>query len=388
MRVLAVGGTGQLGRQAVRHLAASDVVTEVVIAGRNLEAGRRFATELGEKADAVQVDATDGDRLASVAADCDLLLNTAGPEWVTLLPTLRAAIDAGVHYCDIGGMGPLTEEQLALDGAARDADVAAVVGAGSDPGVTNLLALHAARQLDTVEAVGLYSFLPWADPAKILEDIRSSGRVAADWQTVLRLVAGPVTVYRDGQWRAVEPADHALEVPLPEGANVRAFPVNTPEPVTLPRALPNVQHVVAAWSFSPPPLNALYVRLGQRLARGELDPAQAATVFFETAVSEPARWLTAPEGLPSTSVYWATATGAVGGRRARYTCWPVGFPPDVYVSAAVAALKLLRGAVHERGVLPPEACLEPVAFFREASRYGPQEDRGKPLLGESFEWLD
>lgn len=38
-----------------------------------------------------------------------------------------------------------------------------------------------------------------------------------------------------------------------------------------------------------------------------------------------------------------------------------------------------------RGVLPPEACFEPMPFFEEMAQYGKEEDRDEPLLGESLE---
>lgn len=144
MKVLALGGTGLFGRNAVRHLVSSEPATQVTIASRNLEAGKRVASELGDRVGATQIDVREEDRLASLAQDYDLVLNTAGPEWEVLLPALRAAISAGTHYCDLGGVGAVAEEQLALHDAARAANVTAVVGAGSDPAVTSLLAVHAA----------------------------------------------------------------------------------------------------------------------------------------------------------------------------------------------------------------------------------------------------
>lgn len=89
MKVFALGGASRFGQHTARKLAASDVVSEIVIAGRNLEAAQRFAAELGDKATAVQVDILDEGRLASVAADSDILVNTAGPEFKVVLPALR-----------------------------------------------------------------------------------------------------------------------------------------------------------------------------------------------------------------------------------------------------------------------------------------------------------
>ncbi len=98
--MFALGGAGGFGQRTARFLAASDVVSEIVIAGRNLEAAKRFAAELGDKATALQADVADEGRLASLAADSDIVVSTAGPSFKVALPAVRAAIKAGVHYCD------------------------------------------------------------------------------------------------------------------------------------------------------------------------------------------------------------------------------------------------------------------------------------------------
>ena len=88
-RILLLGGSGKQGGRYAPKLVASDLVSEVGIAGRNLERLDRAVTKIGNKAHAVQVDILDEHRLASVAADYDIILNTAGPEYEVLLPALR-----------------------------------------------------------------------------------------------------------------------------------------------------------------------------------------------------------------------------------------------------------------------------------------------------------
>ena len=57
MKVFALGGAGLFGLPSSRLLTASDLVTKIVVAGRNIERAQQAATELGDKASAVQVDA-------------------------------------------------------------------------------------------------------------------------------------------------------------------------------------------------------------------------------------------------------------------------------------------------------------------------------------------
>ena len=121
-RILFLGGSGKMDRGRARELVASDLVSEVGIAGRNLERLNRAVTKIGNKAHAVQVDILDEHRLVSVAADYDIILNTAGPEYEVLLPALRGAITAGKHYCDIGGDGPTVGDACLGQGLADSDD--------------------------------------------------------------------------------------------------------------------------------------------------------------------------------------------------------------------------------------------------------------------------
>ena len=50
-------------------------------------------------------------------------------------------------------------------------------------------------------------------------------------------------------------------------------------------------------------------------------------------------------------------------------------------------LRILGGQVDQRGVLPPEACFDPQAFFADVVKVRPPTSEG-PLLGESLRYLD
>jgi lysine 6-dehydrogenase len=69
------------------------------------------------------------------------------------LQTLRAVIDAGRPFVDISFM---PENAMDLDGLARERGVTVVVDCGVAPGVSNIMAGHAAAGLDTCERVEIY----------------------------------------------------------------------------------------------------------------------------------------------------------------------------------------------------------------------------------------
>jgi saccharopine dehydrogenase-like NADP-dependent oxidoreductase len=200
LRVLALGGAGRVGRRAVGILASSSLVSEIVIAGGNLEAAQSCANDTGEKARAVSVDISNQDRLVTLARDCDILVNTAGPEFEVALKALGAAIMAGTNYCDISADGPTMEKTLELDSAAKAKGVTALMGIGHMPGLTNLMMMHAARQLDSAEEVRTCVFaaasaqaLGWMKDE--LARYRETGHVVASSPMFVKLATPPFHVY-------------------------------------------------------------------------------------------------------------------------------------------------------------------------------------------------
>lgn len=376
---------------AAKVLAQDSVVTEIAIAGRDLAIAKRVSAEIGPKAAAVEADAVDEPRLARIVEPYDLIVNTAGPDFRVALPAIRAAIAAGTQYCDIAADGPSTEKALSLDEEAKEAGVTALTGIGHMPGTSNLLMRHAANQLDAVEGVRFCVWLALSrETYKVMGDpaeMRMSGRVNASWQTILAWVAGHVRTYREGRWVDVDPFEQAAKVSLPGGAAVSAYPVASTEPVTLPRYLPGVRTVEVLMSLDPPQLNELLGEQARRVAAGEVDAAKAAMTFLEAIVSDPDRWLSGGRIPPGFGMV-ASAEGWKGGRRFRYSCWPASAWESTVGPLTTAARRILRGDIRTRGVLPPEAVLDPIPFLQEASQYGREPPRRGQLLHESLEPLD
>jgi len=152
MRVFALGGYGKVGLPAVKLLAQSDLVTQIAVAARSPERAEMAAAEIGEKAIAVQADGTDEEKLTSLLAGYDIIVNAATNEAV--LPSIRAATRTGTHYCDVA-FGNVLEQALQLASEARAADIVAILASGICPGISSLMGVHVARQLEEVEQLQL-----------------------------------------------------------------------------------------------------------------------------------------------------------------------------------------------------------------------------------------
>jgi lysine 6-dehydrogenase len=64
-----------------------------------------------------------------------------------------AAVEAGSHFCDLGGNTEIVMQQKELHERARERGVSVVADCGLAPGMVNILAEHGIRQLDTTRAV-------------------------------------------------------------------------------------------------------------------------------------------------------------------------------------------------------------------------------------------
>lgn len=66
------------------------------------------------------------------------------------------AVEAGVHFADLGGNTEIVSRQRGLDEAARARQLSIMPDCGLAPGMVNILAQHGIDQLDDVESVRIY----------------------------------------------------------------------------------------------------------------------------------------------------------------------------------------------------------------------------------------
>ncbi len=150
MKFVVLGGTGAMGRVTVRDLYDSSRC-EIVIAERNLKKAEAYAERLGSRVAAEHVDARERHQLARILRDCDAVLNCAN--YYFNLDVMEAALMAHVHYLDLGGLFHMTRKQLLLHHRFQSIRKLALLGCGSTPGITNVMAAHGASLMDAVREI-------------------------------------------------------------------------------------------------------------------------------------------------------------------------------------------------------------------------------------------
>ncbi|GAA2846784.1 saccharopine dehydrogenase family protein [Leucobacter komagatae] len=364
-RVLVIGGVGQIGRHAVRLLGTFPEVQSVTIGDVDTTRAELLAAELGDRGSMVRLDATDRAQLDLALAESDLVLNALGPFNRFGLPILTAAIENGVPYVDICDDWEATELFLALDHHARAAGVTAIIGAGLSPGITNLLAVLAARGYESVDRLLTSWSLSGASVEfeEAYDGHRPPGSAAMyHW---IEQATGTIRVWRDGALADVPPLER-LVVRYPELGEAPVHTLGHPEPITLPPVIGGVRESLNVMTGPEWVFDALR-DTADRVNSGELTIAGGVERMANNTPPE-----TREERLRLPSV-WAMAEGSKDGRKVATAVRMAALPAhrmggSTGYPAAIAALLVLRGDITETGVLPPERAIHPERFFAELGR--------------------
>lgn len=367
MRVLAIGGAGSMGRRACRLVARLDAVETLTVADVSLDAARKLAAELGPRAGAAQLDLTEPDAVRRSLDGIDVVLNTAGPFYRFGATALTAAIDCGCHYLDICDDWEPTLEMLALGERAEAAGVTAIVGLGASPGASNLLAMLAARELDSTSSL----ITGWNAEATQPEPGDGTSPSAAILHG-FRQMTGTIRITRDGAGVDV-PALRSVKLDYPGVGRRTALSFGHPEPVTLPQALPGISESVNVACAGRAVMASMKLMRGlveRGVVRAEKMAALAQRIELLLPAPKPAR-LFSPTGLPPV---FALAVGSRGGRAASVGAALTGFPGTSMSAVtgtplAVGLELLATGAITRRGVLPPELAIDPRSFLAALARH-------------------
>ena len=148
-------GGGAQGSACALELARSERVAKVTLADADVGRPRPFlAPFLGSKIELAQVDAQDANRVRGLMADTDAVA-CALPYYFNA-DMARLAIEAGAHFCDLGGNTEIVDEQMTLADRAVAAGVSIVPDCGLAPGMVNVLAQGGIDAMDRTHAVRMF----------------------------------------------------------------------------------------------------------------------------------------------------------------------------------------------------------------------------------------
>lgn len=209
MKYLVLGGGAQ-GSACALDLANRDDTERVVVADLDVSNPPAFLEPLvGETVEMRSVDATDEAQVRAAMKGVDAVA-CALPYYFNVDMT-RLAIEAGAHFCDLGGNTELVDRQRELMDAAVAAGVSVVPDCGLAPGMVNILAQGGIDALDAVEAVRIFvGGLPQEPEPPLNYQIVYSMEGVLDYYTT------PVLVLEGGKVVEKEALTGIEEVDFPE----------------------------------------------------------------------------------------------------------------------------------------------------------------------------
>ncbi|MHA2075179.1 MAG: saccharopine dehydrogenase family protein [Candidatus Hodarchaeales archaeon] len=393
-RILVLGGSGVVGSMAVRTLNSFSDFTEIVIGDMNKKTAIELIKEINSnKLSFRKVNANYSEEIKETMKEFDIVLNCIGPFYKYGPLVLKAAIDTGRNYVDINDDVDATQDVLKMDLEAKNAGITALIGMGSSPGVTNLLAKFASEQLlDEINSIDLYHAHggePFEGPGVIYHRIHS--------------MSIDIPVYMDGAFKSVKFFDEdgkALEeeVDFHKIGKYRVHPYPHPETVTLPKYIKGVQRVTNKGTVLPSEYFYLItdlVKLGITDTKPiDIKGSKISPLDFTIAYIINQRELILEktnfgiqrgcvkvvvkgkkDNHPHSYVFSLTSEGLAMGEG-------TGLP------AAFGAVLMVRGLIEGKGVLPPEACVNPLDFLgimREHLDLEETTGGSSPLLIESID---
>jgi len=372
VKVLVIG-TGAIGIVVASELTKSPEVEEVRVADINVERARRLGDWLkSKKVSAHRVDAGKSEDVVRVAESVDAIVNTTLPRFN--LTIMDAAFKAKANYVDLAMYDYSSFlKQLELDDKWKEAGLIALLNAGSSPGITNVLAAHAADRLDRVDEIRIRIF-----------DSVESKEIVSTWSPEVMwddMATEPV-VYDNGELKKVPvfSGEETYNFPDPIGPQTVVWHVHE-EPATLPRFIgkglkyvdlklgtpdmPTVKFVVGLGLMSDEPLDIRGVKVAPRDLFLKLIPP---TLSFEEVENK----IKAGTLIDAHECYVVEVEGEKAGKKMTYI-FSVPFPSlrevqkklsgathESYVtgiSAAIFTEMVCMGEIKAKGVFLPE-CLE------------------------------
>lgn len=223
-----VVGCGAQGKVISTYLSRSREAEKILLGDVNVEVCRQHVNRVNsEKLSAHAVDAGNVHAVVELTERADIIVNAVPPKFNLTL--MDAALKSETDYVDLA-FGPpydMFDKQMGKDAAFKVKKLTALTCTGSSPGIVNVIAAHAADELETVKSIRLR-----------IGDVVHSKELISTWspETMLGDMAEEPIVFENGEYKRVPPfsGEEVFNFPQPVGPQPTFMHVHE-EAITLPR---------------------------------------------------------------------------------------------------------------------------------------------------------
>lgn len=228
-------GCGVCGLVCAEHLGRNPKVDRLILADSKTAGAVALKERLGnDKVSVQEIDGRDRKALVGLLKDADIVVATM--PWRMNRVVMEVAAETGTDYVDFGmpfdSTGPDFDRYSEM---CRTAGISALVGMGSEPGISDVFAMHAAGLLDRADEAHIYD----GDTATV-----DGIEMFSLWSPVdlLDETSVPAAVFRKGRIEFIPPlsAKHVYDFPPPVGP-VTVYSTNHDETYFMPLGIPSLK---------------------------------------------------------------------------------------------------------------------------------------------------
>ncbi|MET3289210.1 UNVERIFIED_CONTAM: saccharopine dehydrogenase-like NADP-dependent oxidoreductase [Brevibacillus sp. OAP136] len=357
-RVIVLGATGTIGKVIVKDLVESGI--DVVAADLDQAKLNELETWIGKKITTTTLNIRDLEATKEVLRQGRVCVNATN--YIFNLDAMNAASAVGVDVLDLGGLFKVTNEQLKLDAQMKDANILAITGMGSDPGSSNVFCRYGVNMLDSAEEIHIR-----------YGSTTSGATFAFAADTVIDEAVKNAIAVKNGVLVEIPPlADEEFTHFHNDLGIQKTYSIIHSELATLPTSFPGVKEITYKDTWDPATIEK--IRMLQELGLVDTAELEDGTVPRRQLVSLLSKVLSKREkpvwGKDSLLV---EVVGKKNGNDARVRLelltgyheeW--GASPTQYataIPASIVAQMLLKGEITEKGVKPPELCVDPETYI-------------------------
>jgi lysine 6-dehydrogenase len=357
-------GAGRMGLGAVHDLVSQSDVDGVTVADFDRAKADQIASRYPGKVTAAEIDCNDHTAVVDLMRGHASAISCVN-YWLNER-LARAAIEAGTHFCDLGGNNDVVDAELALDAEARAAGINIIPDCGLAPGMVAVLVAHGATQFAKLDEVHIrVGGLP-QDPQPPLDY-----QLVFSVEGLINEYIEPARVIRDGKVVTIESMTEieSLEFPQPFGT-MEAFQTSGGTSTLVETFLGKVRELDYKTIRYPGHCVKFKTMIDLGLCSSSLLEVDGVRVKPRRVLGE-----LLVKNLPhdEPDVVLVRVEFAGEGRKLRYDIIDRQDPETglsammrtTAFPASIVALMMARNQTTSKGALPQERCIPPEKFMQE-----------------------
>ncbi|RLG84754.1 MAG: saccharopine dehydrogenase [Thermoprotei archaeon] len=374
-RVLILGAAGAVGRACSYFLIKSNVFEEIILADKRVDVLNKAFKQYSSKNIVIKyIDVNDTESLKKLMKESDIVLNAVGPFYRYGPKILRAAIDAGIDYVDVCDDYDATIEMLNLAEDAIKNKVRALIGMGSSPGLSNVIARFAADYLLTeIHSIDIYHAHggePYEGPAVIQHRAHSM-------MIDIPIYLNGKIIYTKLDTDLAKKFEY--EVEFPEIGRYKVYLYPHPETITLPKYI-RIKNRVTNLGLVLPPEYAYLIRTLVRAGLFSDEEIEVNNIKIKTRdfaiayILKKRNEILEKSGLTKpVGCLMIVVEGVYKGEKYKYTFYStakgLGMGEGTGIPLALGGILMKEKLIKEYGVHPPEEVIKPIELFKLAKKY-------------------